>query len=471
MKPGRFTDTARALMREAFEALNARGPEDQEAPPEDVEMLESRKQDAAVNAAQRVRMLLGGEPERHLAIGRAHSDLLDSYYVTGQVSTEEAGVLGAAIRASGLAARDPLLGRLVAAFDESKHKRGGDAENPGRFSKQEGSGSSSQEEPAGGEREKRTTESGAVQRTGGKHGLDEATRDRRQTSDDAARRAERGFSSNAPNGDLGRVQGEDGQPMSGVEILASLEPGVDSQIYLRDENGVYPEYRQELHNKFVDSLFEGKKPPKGQPIFHMMGGGPASGKSGIIKHGLSQLPEDAVTVDPDEAKFALPEFHDIKDSGDTRAAGWVHEESSDVRKQAQRRAVDGGYNTVLDGTGDSSLEKLKATVDQARAAGHRIHADYVSIPTDEAVRRSNKRAEENPTRGKVPEKVIRGTHRGVSEVFPQALEAGLFDEVKLWDNMVGKGEPPRLILEHKDGKTTVHDEKAWQDFKNKALEG
>jgi hypothetical protein len=52
----------------------------------------------------------------------------------------------------------------------------------------------------------------------------------------------------------------------------------------------------------------------------------------------------------------------------------------------------------------------------------------------------------------------------VSETFPSLIEKRLFDELRLWDNDVPRGSPPRLILEQKNGRTTVYDEAAYWDF-------
>jgi len=208
-------------------------------------------------------------------------------------------------------------------------------------------------------------------------------------------------------------------------------------------------------------------PVSGKPTFTMLGGGPASGKSSVLNSGLIDAPKrtDAVFINADDIKELLPENERMRFRGNNadffRASEFVHEESSILAKRIQKRAIENGQDVVLDGTGDSAVGKLASKVEQARQAGYKVNGLYVTIPTEEAVIRSNKRALGETARY-VPENVVRTTHQDVSRTLPLAIEAGLFDKVSLWDNTergnlkkIGEGEGSNFV---------IYDAQGWADF-------
>lgn len=352
-------------------------------------------------------------------------------------------------------------------YDESKHKRGGDSKNPGRFSKSAG--------PKGG------NESG-------------------EGKEKAPASPESSWAPPLHEGPIPK-----GQPDVTPEMLAFIQKGVSPALVLplndprtfpggpadprkdptvavkrfvhtldahRDpRTGEFTEERKRLHAKIMDSLFEGKTPvPEGQqPTFVLMGGGSASGKSTIIRSGHVTLPDEdsTVKIDCDEIKAILPEFRPLAKAGEPRSASFVHEESSDLGKAAMRRGFSGRYNVVLDGTGDGSMESLMKKIKAARAAGYRVVANYATVDTDEAVRRSMARAQKEPDRGIVPESVIRQNHAAVSAIFPEAVKAGMFDEARVYDTGVPGGKP-QLLFETKDGKQNVVNQEGYSRFLAKA---
>ena len=118
--------------------------------------------------------------------------------------------------------------------------------------------------------------------------------------------------------------------------------------------------RQELHQRIIEDVIA-ENNPKAQknPIFFMTGGGSASGKSIMLKK--SPLPKGTVIIDADEIKKRLPEFNAMKAKGGKiaeNAANYVHEESSWISKLIQRESAQRRYHTMLDGTGDGSVESL-----------------------------------------------------------------------------------------------------------------
>ena len=230
-----------------------------------------------------------------------------------------------------------------------------------------------------------------------------------------------------------------------------------------NEAGEWWEGRERLHNKIVEKELA-KATPVEEPIVHFMGGGPASGKGTAIREGLIDVPDNIVVVDADEIKGALPEYVTMVEEKTTSAAAYVHEESSMLSKRMFQESVDTGRHTQLDGTGDSSMEKLRSKVAGAREAqsargGKKVIADYMTIDTEEAVARAAGRGRR--TGRYVPEEVVRDTHASISRIFPDILDENLFDDVKLWDTAF---EPPKLILRKVDGVLEIYDEAAYERF-------
>lgn len=228
----------------------------------------------------------------------------------------------------------------------------------------------------------------------------------------------------------------------------------DSMSKFTRPDGTLDPQRAKLHEQIIAKLLAGHKPQE-HPVATFYGGGPASGKSALKPAG-----GDSLVVDSDAIKAQLPEYGQMTKAGDSRAAAYVHEESSAIAKEALKQAQDKHLNFVLDGTGDSSLTKLAAKVQQARDAGYEVHGRYVTVDTDAAVQRAMKRAERSGRM--VPPSVIRETHQSVSRVFPASLDRKLWDSVELYDN---NGSTPRKILEWpRGGDLKILDQGAWQKF-------
>lgn len=234
--------------------------------------------------------------------------------------------------------------------------------------------------------------------------------------------------------------------------------------YTRPDGTLTPE-REALHRELVDSFFAGKTPVKGQATFTMMGGGPATGKSFMIKSGAATLPKGAVQVDSDGIKGMLPEYKQMVGAGDKSAAGYAHEESSALTKRVIGLSMQGNYNTVLDGTGDGSVNGLTSKLKQARDAGMRVEGIYATCPTEMALERATARAAK--TGREVNPNVITGTHVKVSKILPQCADQ--FDDVKLLDT----SDKPTVIATGGNGKglTAVKGkEAALKSFLDKANE-
>lgn len=207
-----------------------------------------------------------------------------------------------------------------------------------------------------------------------------------------------------------------------------------------DENGNLSKEREAVHKQIIDDLLKGKVPVEGQATMTMLGGGPASGKSSVMNPDTSN-DKHAVTVDPDAIKQMLPGFKEMAVK-DPNAASYYHEESSALAKRFYETATKENYNVVYDGTGDGSNNSVQSKINVARANGYRIEGKYVSIDTDEAVRRNQKRYDDAVAKGETPrlppESRVRETHTKVTDI--SVAKAKDFDHIEIWDNNGAKGE-------------------------------
>ena len=264
---------------------------------------------------------------------------------------------------------------------------------------------------------------------------------------------------------------------SGGPTPEGLKPGAEpgsikgTEADYSDMKGNWHPERAVHHDKIVAAHKSKANPAVGAPRVVMLGGGSASGKSTVAAQMVDTT--NHVWADPDGVKEHIPEFKQMGEVGDHRAASYVHEESSHITKRIIDESLASGRHVLVDAVGDGSVEKLKKKADQWRKAGAgKIVGEYVTIPTDEAVKRAKGREESLRAAGKtvraVPEETLRHLHASVSRTFPEAIKAGVFDEARLWDNNVGKGEKPHLVMEHKNGVTTIHHQDKWRAFLDKA---
>jgi predicted ABC-type ATPase len=278
-----------------------------------------------------------------------------------------------------------------------------------------------------------------------------------------------------------------------MEQFAVMEEGPDGRMVpKRNEFGeiVYSPERKALHDKIIADAFmqkdadgkmilgpDGKPMPiakSANPTATFMGGGPASGKSTAVEAGMVSVPDQStsVHVDPDAIKGSLPEYRAMARAGDPSLAGFSHEESSDLSKRMMREAKQRGVDILLDGTGDSSIEKLSKKVKPLQEAGYKVVGNYMTLPTELAVQLAETRGKKMlPIEGAkigrvVPASIVRATHAAVSTTLRQAIEADLFDSVVLIDNTV-QGKPKRVVSKTKGQKHVMEDLPAWDTFMNK----
>lgn len=244
-----------------------------------------------------------------------------------------------------------------------------------------------------------------------------------------------------------------------------------------DGKRVYDKSRQALHQKIINSALEGI-PSQRNPRVMFMGGGYASGK-GTVRRQLEaqgKVPENALTLDPDQIKAQLPEFQHMVRNGDPEANLATYEEAWDVAQALQHEAMKRKVHTVVDGLSNTSPEDMLNRVKAFKDAGYKhAEAHYVNIPTDEAVKRANNRAV-NSTRPEnrrvIPESLMRATHRDVSAALPGIIDGSRkpgegLDAVHVHDTTEKSAKPLYSMV---NGKEKVHDEAGYQEALDKAHE-
>jgi predicted ABC-type ATPase len=261
------------------------------------------------------------------------------------------------------------------------------------------------------------------------------------------------------------IPGEAGQGNIKItsDMAADFQGGSAAPHLRQNQDGSYeftPE-RQALHDKIVSDAVSGV-PTSADPTYYVMGGGPAAGKSTMLKDSKVSIPskDKAVQVNPDDVKEKLPEWDRMQ--GDTNRAAYTHEESSYIAKRIQAAAFETKRDVVADGTGDSSVSSMSNKIKKARDANYRVVGNYATVPTQVAIDRANARGAR--TGRYVPESVIRGTHAGVSDVLPKIVSQ--FDEVNLFDTT---GDLV-LLASGKNGKFTVNNQDGYNAFLAKAGE-
>jgi SPP1 gp7 family putative phage head morphogenesis protein len=265
-------------------------------------------------------------------------------------------------------------------------------------------------------------------------------------------------------GPLATAEGRAGQASIDKDFPAANPVGRDTFDRFKVGDGFTPE-REALHEEIISDFFKDAK-PVAKPVSLMTGGGPASGKSVLTREGHVESLKNAVTVDSDEIKKFLPEYKLGTKVKDPNAAAFAHEESSYLSKEIMRRAAESKRNVFLDGTGDSSIEKLKKKAAAMRLGGQTLKANYVTVDTAEAIRRNEARAAK--TGRMVPNSFVSETHKNISKIFPQILDDRIFDEITLWDTNT-PGEAIR-VLTQKNGIVEIHDEALYRRFLDKANE-
>ncbi|MBR30684.1 MAG: hypothetical protein CMN77_05185 [Spirochaetaceae bacterium] len=231
-----------------------------------------------------------------------------------------------------------------------------------------------------------------------------------------------------------------------------------------DEGGEPKESREFLHNLIKQRFLEGKPTvPSGEkPVAIMMMGGPASGKSTMVKSaGLGSM-EDFVVADADAVKNLIPEYRVGVNNRLKKAAEMAHEESSYLVKQIREEAINARKNLVIDGTG-SKTASYEKNIQKLRDQGYEIKLMMADTPMDVALDRAKQRARK--TGRYVPDGVLKGAYAGIPSGFQKIAE--MVDSAAIYDTNVKLGEPSRLVYTKTNASETIHDSEHYSKFRNR----
>ena len=238
-------------------------------------------------------------------------------------------------------------------------------------------------------------------------------------------------------------------------------PDMDTHKLYQDKDGNYNEERTAFHKGIVQDKINEGSTNLGTSYF--LGGAPATGKSSLESSGQVTYPEGILRVDPDGIKETLPEYNKMTENKVSEAASKVHEESSKITKDVINNAAQMKMDAVIDTVGDGSYEKVAEKAKQQRDAGKRVVAHYVTTDVETSLNRAASRAER--TGRNVPTDYIKDMHKEISTIFPKLAANNTFNELHLYDN---NGATPKLIYSKKDGKETILDTNAYNNFLKKA---
>ena len=253
----------------------------------------------------------------------------------------------------------------------------------------------------------------------------------------------------------------------------------------KDANPTYRTEREGLHKELIDSFFVSpatgkpvKKPAKGeQKVAFVMMGGTASGKTTAVKRllgvekGTEIEDKGFVNFNPDDVKERLPEYkesinfeHEGKKVTARDAAFMVHEESSDIAHEVLERALDEGFNVVVDGTGKNADKHIK-TIERLKSLGYHVQLVMPDVDvegSDGAASRAINRAEDSgrfvpmgPPPPGTPD-ILRDIHYQIPANFERVAAAA--DEFTLFD---GRGFPPEIKYKGAKGRAPEVLDQEW----------
>lgn len=242
-----------------------------------------------------------------------------------------------------------------------------------------------------------------------------------------------------------------------------LSKNITSHEYYFDHHSELAPERERLHRDIIEDILS-RKPYSQNKRVYMLGGGPANGKSNLLRSGYLPHPENALKVDVDEIKLMLPEYQHMVTRKESLAAPIVHEESSNIGHDIRIHGLQRGYDIVWDGTANESLEHRMEAALELKRYGHHCRVDYVTLDMALSLELAELRYQRTGRR--VPESVIKEKSRCIADLVPQLIKHQVFDELYLWDTNIHN--QPRLILSQKNGKLEVVDHVLYNNFKMKA---
>ena len=191
-----------------------------------------------------------------------------------------------------------------------------------------------------------------------------------------------------------------------------------------------------------------------QAVF--MSGGPASGKTSLLKRQFGEAKGFAV-IDPDRIKAYDPVMEIGVAMGMRQAAALAHENSSRLAKEIYAVARDQKLNILIDGTG-ANAERYINQIQELKGKGYQVTLLAQHVPEEVGVERAVKRA--NRTGRFVPLHVIQHSYEAIPGNFERLAQ--IADRATLND-----GESNQVIMEYTAGRLAGGDKRRTADYRRR----
>ena len=120
---------------------------------------------------------------------------------------------------------------------------------------------------------------------------------------------------------------------------------------------------------------------------------------------------------------------------------------------------------MLDGTGDGSVESLTKKIKTMTDRGMTVRAKYATAEIATALKRNAERYAK--TGRMVPPEYVRDVHKKISQIVPDAIRQGVFDDFELYD-MNKAGEAIKVATFTKKDGLKILDNNLYGNFLAKA---
>lgn len=235
----------------------------------------------------------------------------------------------------------------------------------------------------------------------------------------------------------------------------------DDTLKAHTKDGKVTPERKVLHEQIAQKFLASVQPvPEDKsPVSVLMMGGPASGKSSMVRaqgFDASQF----VNADADGVKESIPEYREAIMNRAKNAAAMAHEESSMLVKSIRQEAIDTNRNLIVDGTG-AKLKSYEEAIGKLKGKGYNTHLMLADCDADIALKRAKDRAKK--TGRYVPDHFVTEAYSAIPGNFLKAAQ--MVDSFQVYDS---RGNPPKMVWSKENGVETIHDPEWHKDFLKRA---
>lgn len=179
------------------------------------------------------------------------------------------------------------------------------------------------------------------------------------------------------------------------------------------------------------------------PTIYIIGGPPGSLKSTIREAGVAGIPtrEQAITIDPDEAKQVIPEFELGVEAKISKIADQTHEESKEIVQNALISAINKettnlkvmgkAKDIVYDSSGQMRDAEIYQAIKDARAKGYKVVGLY--FHASDNILKQRIKLRQKQTGRSVSASLISGTNSGINGILADIMGNGYFDSLAMYD--------------------------------------